>query len=163
MDRRVQIGIALVLVLIVVCCVCTACGGLAVVGGWLYTMATEPFEAVVSASAPSLVEKGESFVIEVTVENPTDEALLLDSIDIAESYLDGIHVERSEPPFGESYHLPIFDQQVHVFQKIIPAREELVVKLFAVALKTGDFAGVLDVCMDPGGCQSHRARTVVEE
>ena len=165
MDRRVSIvlfiGIAVVVVLVCVCLSAVLLGG----GVFVFSALTEPYDVTVSAVAPTQVEKGDSLVIRVVIENPTSDSQVLDSIDIDLAYLDGIHIQRTEPPYRSTFSLsPLLEQQSYEFKQAIPADSELTVQLYGSALKAGDFSGRIDVCINTGGnCQGYHIRTVVEE
>jgi hypothetical protein len=144
-------------------CLVIAVIGLVAGGAIVRWLVEEPENINVNVDVPLLVSKGEPFAVVVTVENLVAEARLLDSIDIDDKYLEGIALTGAEPPFFESYSLPLLDQQSYTFEQEIPPTGTLVVKLNAVAVRIGDFSGQIDVCIDsPSNCLPFATRTVVE-
>ncbi len=103
-------------------------------------------------------------VVEVVIENPTTEPQVLDSIDIDLTYLDGFDVRSSTPSYRGMISLePLFNQHSFSFGTTIPASGELVVQFHGIALRSGDYGGQLEVCVNtPGNCQGYSLRTVVE-
>jgi len=148
------------------------CGGLCLVlavialvagGAIVKWLVEEPENIHVNVDVPLLVSKGEPFAVVVTIENLVDESRLLDSIDIDDKYLEGIALTGAEPPFFESYSLALLDQQSYTFEQGIPPTGILVVKFDAIAVRTGDFSGQIDVCIDTASnCLPFTTRTVVE-
>ena len=111
-------------------------------------------QVAVRVDAPTNVNVGEAFSITVTIQNPGEEDHLLDSIDIGTSYLDGVAVETSEPPYSDTFHIPVDNTISHTFLADIPAGETLEVTFQAVAYASGLFVGDFDVCIDTGySCQ----------
>ena len=124
----------------------------------------EPENISISVDTPVQVTKDESVIIEVQMENTATESQLLHSIDISSEYLAGIAIKEANPPFVESFLIPLFDIQSYTFEQEISPGTTLVLQFFGVAVKTGDFSGSIDVCINSGGiCTSFAARTVVEE
>jgi hypothetical protein len=66
--------------------------------------------------APLHVLEGEEFIFEVRVENANNKSQLLYSIDIWDEYLEGIFIQRTEPPFIDAYHIPIDNTQSYEFK-----------------------------------------------
>jgi hypothetical protein len=161
MSRKVVIGI------IVGCgALCAIAAVLALVaGGAFYRwVVQEPENVKMGVEAPVSVVRGEPFIIEVRVENLAAEPQILDSIDIAEGYLSGIAIRSSDPPFTESYSLPVVDFRSYTLGQSIAAGETLVVRFDAVGLQAGDYAGEIDVCVGSGSvCTTFLTRTLVED
>lgn len=156
MDRRVVIGIGIGCGAVIVCIV----GALILGGSWLGSTIKEPTGVDVEVNVPLQIRKGQGFLILVTIRETSGEDQELDSIDIADEYLDGIAIERTEPSFNESYS--VFGFQTYDFMREIPANGELVVRFFAVGVQTGDFRGDLDVCVNgPAQCLTYPIRSVV--
>jgi hypothetical protein len=61
----------------------------------------------VNIVAPLQVTKGEEFVFEIHVQNTLEQAQLPHSIDISDDYIAGIAIKKTEPPFVQSFHVPI--------------------------------------------------------
>jgi hypothetical protein len=126
-------------------------------------LAEEPENVDVQVDTPITVTPDETFTIEISVENLGTEAQILDSIDITDSYLEGLAIQRAEPPFTESYSVPVVDYQSYTFRRTIQPGETLRVQLYVQPLKAGDFNGEIDVCIGSGSaCLTFMARTVVE-
>jgi hypothetical protein len=161
MNRKLILGIFAGLV--VLCTIASVAVGLW--GSSLWQRISEDPEGVrAEVEAPSSVALDESFVIRVSVENLTGESLVLDSIDVAEGYLAGIDILEATPAFSESFPLPFGGVQSYTFDYEIPAKETLIVRLTAQGRTTGEFSGVVDVCVDSGvHCLTFDTRTVVEE
>jgi hypothetical protein len=159
-NRRLIVGIIL------------GCGGLCLViaviglvagGAFVRWLVEKPENINVDVNVPLLVSKGEPFAVVVTIENLIKESRLLDSIDIDDKYLEGIALTGAEPPFIESYPLSFLDQHSYTFEQEIPPTGILVVELNAIAVRTGDFSGQIDVCIDSASnCLPFAMRTVVE-
>jgi hypothetical protein len=124
----------------------------------------EPENVNISVDSPIQVTKGESVIIKVQVENFAAESQILHSIDISNSYLDGIAIKNALPPFVESYPIPYIDMESYTFEQEISSRTTLVVQFFGVAVKTGDYSGEIDVCINTESvCTTFLIRTIVEE
>ncbi|HKZ69329.1 MAG TPA: hypothetical protein VJ020_04565 [Anaerolineales bacterium] len=137
-------------------------------GGVLLGFLTdEPENVSIDVSAPLTISRGESFTIEVQLENSAGQAQSLDSIDIDLTYLDGIAIERTDPPFTETIRNDLVSGlafQSYYFEHDIPIGGTLTVTFSAVALKAGDFAGDLDVCINSSAAfRTFPIRTVVGE
>jgi hypothetical protein len=154
------VGVAVVLLLI---CICV--GVVVLGGGTIFSSLNEPYDVVVEVSAPLQAARDDAVTIEVVIENPTTESQVLDSIDVDMSYLDGVHIESSNPAYRGVQSLePLFEQQSYTYQSTIPPQGSLTVEFHARALKSGDFSGAVDVCINAGGnCERHFVRTVIEE
>jgi hypothetical protein len=126
---------------------------------------TEPENVSISVDAPVQVTKDESVIIEVQVENTAIKPQLLNSIDISSEYLAGIAIIETEPPFVESFLNPPVEIQTYKFMQEISPGTTLVVQFFGVAVKTGDFSGNIDICINSGSIctTTFTIRTVVEE
>ena len=129
--------------------------------GWL--MQT-PEGVGIRVQAPTLVTKGDQVIIFVEVENTSAEPQLLHSIDISAEYLSGIAIQWADPRFTESYQIPMGpDMQSYTFERQIAPGGTLVVQLVGTAVRRGDFAGDIDVCIGSAVlCDSFLTRTIVE-
>jgi len=158
MDRRLVIGIAAGCGAVIVCVV----AALIIGGFWFGSSIKEPTDVTVDVNIPLQIRKGQGFIIFVTINETSGKAQELDSIDIEDAYLEGIAVERTDPAFRESYS--IFGYQSYDFMREIPANGELVVRFYSFALRTGDFSGEMDICINgPGNCLTRPLRTVIEQ
>ena len=146
-------------VLCLIAAVVAGVGG-AVFWGWLME---EPENIGINVDTPVMATMGETFILQVNIENLAKEAQVLDSIDIADAYLEGLSIERVEPPFTESYPISLIDYQSYTFLRDIPPGETLTVRFYVVPTRAGDFGGDIDVCIGSGSsCLTFIVRTVVE-
>ena len=99
----------------------------------------QPRDISVDVVAPLHVVKGEMFVFEIHVVNTAEKPQLLYSVDIWDDYLAGIAIQKTDPLFIDTYHIPIDNTQSYEFQQDIPPKDTLVVKFFAVGLKPGEY------------------------
>ncbi len=122
-----------------------------------------PEQINVSFLRPVNVKSGDSFDIEVRIENLMNRPRVLDSIDVYDGFLDGVLIGSSSPRWRSSSRF--FGQFVsYDFQLAIPANGETVVKFHAQGLKPGDFMGDWDVCVDgSSSCVSEVLRTIVSD
>ena len=159
MDKRIIIG---GIAAIVVLCVCGAVG-FVVVGGFFSAVGGGAASAAIRVSAPLNASVGDDVVVEIVIQNPTDQVMDLDSLDIAFDYLNGVVITEASPVFSENYSLePLFQQQSFTFHQPIPANGSLTVRMFGTAAISGDFSGTLDVCIDgSGNCTGSEVRTII--
>jgi kynurenine formamidase len=161
MNRKLILGIFAGLV--VLCTIASVAVGLWGTSLW-QRVSEEPEGVRASVEAPSSVAQGESFVIRISVENLTGDAMVLDSVDIAEGYLAGIDILEADPAYSESFSLPFGGVQSYRFDQDIPANQTLIVRLTAQGKTTGEFSGAIDVCVDSGvHCLTFETRTNIEE
>lgn len=151
--KKILIGCAVVAALVVA----------ALVAGvvWVYTSSSVDDVAVV-VDGPVAVVAGEEFTLTAHIRNSGTKPQKLVDLDIADTYLDGIVISASEPAFSSSEHIALDNSVSHSFDRQIPANGELVVRLRALALRPGDFAGDFDFCINNSfACLPHHIRTVV--
>jgi len=151
--KKILIGCAVVAALVVA----------ALVAGvvWVYTSSSVDDVAVV-VDGPVAVVAGEEFTLTAHIRNSGAKPQRLVDLDIADTYLDGIIISASEPAFLSSEHIALDSSVSHSFDQQIPANGELVVRLRALALRPGDFAGDFDFCINNSfACLPHHIRTVV--
>jgi hypothetical protein len=121
-------------------------------------------DANITVSAPLNAAVGDEVIIEVTVENTTASPLVLDSVDIASSYITGIAILRSDPAYSETFHIPVFDYESYTLEHNVPPNETVTVRFYGQAVNQGDYSGGVDVCIGSGSdCASHSIRTLVSE
>ena len=161
MNRKLILGIFAGLA--VLCTIASVAIGLWGTDLW-QRVSEEPEGVRADVEVPSSVASGELFVIRVSVENLSDETVVLDSIDVAEGYLDGVEILEANPAFSESYPLPFGGVQTYTFEHDIPAQQTLTVRLTARGETAGEFSGPIDVCVDSGiHCLTFDTRTVIGE
>ena len=108
----------------------------------------DPKDIALKVDAPLRVRMGEGFQVVVTVTNSSSEAQTLNSLDIADAYIDGIAITSSVPPYSEASHVPIDNSWSHRYMLEIPPGGQVQVTLNASALKAGDWAGDIDACIN---------------
>jgi len=160
MNKKVIIGLGIgCAVLCVASVIFTIIAG----GAFIKWGLREPENVLINVYTPLQVTKDDSVIIEVQVENTAAEHQYLDSVDISSTYLDGIAIVETEPPYVESFNIPLVDMLSYTFEEEISPGRTLVVQFFGVAVKTGDFSGDIDVCINSGDiCTTFTTRTVVE-
>lgn len=124
------------------------CGAILAVALGLFAITNEPSSVEVSVDAPANVPLNERFEIIITIENITDEEQTLDSIDIEDSYLEGLSVELSEPPFSSTEPIPLVAYQTYTMQHRIPAGSTVEVRFLMVGEMEGKYGGDIDVCIN---------------
>jgi len=145
------------------------CGGLLALvavafAAWVWWIASREFpEAMrVEVEAPLSVAAGEPFEIVARLSNDDDEAHTLVDLDLSESYLAGIAVVRTDPPFSDAMRVPIADMQSYSFDLAVPVGKVVEVRFHAVAAHPGDHNGSFDFCIDNEyTCTSYPVRTLV--
>lgn len=120
-------------------------------------------EVQVSVDAPTTVRKGQRFTVTARARNEGAARHTLVDLDVADSYLKGIVIEKAEPPFSEAMHVPIDNSMSYTFNQAIDPGGERVVLFHAFAAHAGDHAGDIDFCIDSSArCRSIPIRTIVE-
>ncbi len=114
-----------------------ACGGL--------LTQTSDFRAVVDA--PAIVTMGEPFTVRVTVHNTADKVQILDSLDVADEWLEGVTVTVSTPPYTRADHVPLDNTWSYIYETPIPPGGSVEVVLEATGTQIGAFKGEVDVCV----------------
>jgi len=94
-------------------------------------------------------------------ENTSSNQQELVSLDIADGYLDGIAILRTEPNHIEALELPY--AKSYVSKLPIGAGEQKEIKLYAKAIKQGDHNDEIDFCINSDFIFLTRSiRTIVE-
>ncbi len=122
-------------------------------------------EIEVDLIVPAKVKIQDDFVVEMQIRNVSSSPQILDSIDIHEDYMHGAVVTSTEPAYT-SYRTFMGGGLYHSydFLREIPANSTSAVKFFMTAEKTGDYAGLVFVCVDSGtACNTYKIETVVED
>jgi hypothetical protein len=112
---------------------------------WFWLLRVKPLLDA-ELSFPPEVVVNRNFPLTVTVSNPHDEAVVLDSIDVDDSLLKGFQVIRVEPAPSESFHLSILDQRSWSFGTEVKPGDSMTVSFLLKPLSPGHFSGDLDVC-----------------
>jgi hypothetical protein len=149
-SRQMSIGVAVLVVALLV--------------GGVVSCSCQPKDISINVITPLHVAKGEGFVFEIQVENTAEKSQLLYSVDIWDDYLAGIAIQKTEPGFIDTYHIPIDNTQCYEFKRDIPPKDTLVVKFFAVGLEPGEYSSYVDVCINTGtSFLTHPITTIIED
>ena len=120
-----------------------------------------PSNVSIYKDIPVEVTSGDTFNFTVTVKNDDNKEHELRSIDIDESFLDGFYIVNTDPSTKEEYN--VWGQQIFEFKSNLPGSSETKVTFTAKALKTGDFSGDLDICIDgDASCLFNTIRIIVK-
>ncbi|MDA7559706.1 hypothetical protein N8683_02305 [bacterium] len=123
----------------------------------------EPKNFEAEVKLPLSVKKGDEFVIVVKVNNTAAEQQNLVAIDIADTYLEGIAILRTEPnPHEEAVHIPNVGTS-YMFDLPVGAGEQKLIKFYAKAVKQGDYNSQIDFWVETEfNFFSKFIRTIVE-
>lgn len=97
---------------------------------------------------PDSVATGEEFEFEAHIRNASERSVALYSLDIGDTFLSGIEIIGTEPPFSESTHIPIDNTVEFLFETTIQSETEFVVVLRALAGREGLHQGDFDFCIN---------------
>jgi|SRR5689334_15679914 len=115
----------------------------------------------VTLDAPESVQRGEQFEITARVRNTGSTRQRLFGIDVDGDYLRGIAIRSAEPPWKEVTDI-LGLAKSYTFKTPIEPGQEIVIVLHASALRTGDFGGDVDFCVNSDFTYlTLQARTVV--
>lgn len=135
-------------------------GVLLLIGGGCFQENTTP----VTVNVSDRVTVGEEFDITVQIPNDTNDDMFLHSIDIGNSYLQGVTVYDSDPLFSDYYDLTFEDMTSFTLETDVPAQTIGEVVFHARAYEPGAWLGGFDVCFKKGAdCVFMHISTVVEE
>jgi hypothetical protein len=115
--------------------------------------------------APTTAIVGETYDVTISVTNEAAKIQTITSIDIGETYVDGIIFEGSTPEYGESWDfadmLGFYSYDYYI--DIAPGATETLLFHFTPFM-SGDYQGDLDVCINlEDACLFNTIRTVVSE
>jgi hypothetical protein len=102
----------------------------------------EPFH--VTADLPERVRVGEAVSLRLSITNPADEPRILDSVDVYESFLEGLEVRALTPHPAETNR--ILDFTTYSYSRTLAGGESITLVFDYVATKPGYFSGDVDVC-----------------
>lgn len=97
-------------------------------------------------SAPSQVTAGDTFSFAVIASNPHPDAIELDSIDVADSFLAGFQVVLVEPKPLRTFQIPLTNQRSYGFDQRVEANGSATVTFTLRAVQKGHFSGDVDLC-----------------
>lgn len=125
---------------------------------------SDPSNIVIRIEAPLRVSVGEQFEVRALIANESRKDQKLVDVDISSSWLDGLVVMYTDPPFTSASYLKIGDEWSYSFKEAIPAGETLVVTLYCEALYPGDWAGDADFCINTSfNFLTQPLRTIISE
>lgn len=158
MSRHVVIGLVVAAVGI---CLCIGVGAVALL---LYAQPGASPSTAVTIDAVTAVPPQEPFELTIRIENLSPDQQTLDSIDIENSYLEGITVRASSPAFLDQFPILVFDYQSFIFQQAIPSGETLEVTFLMEGEREGRYIGAIDVCINSmGNCTTQTLDTTIGE
>lgn len=115
----------------------------------------------ISKEIPSNVTSGKEFNFTIIVNNDDTEKHELRSIDISNKFLKGIMILKTNYDIKEEYDT--FWQHIFEFKKDIPIKSEIQIVFTAKAIRSGDFSGDLDICIDgDSSCLFNSIRIIVD-
>ena len=118
----------------------------------------------VFVDAPAVVQLDDDFEITMKLVNTANKSQKLASIDIADSYLNGIMVIKTAPEYRESMRIPIGNMMSYVYKHSLPPGDTVVFVLYCKAVDTGDFMGDFDFCINSDfNFMSKNVRTIVKD
>ncbi len=124
---------------------------LCVAAAWAMISQTGPVLAV-SVLGPAELAVGESATLEVVVANPHDAEVVLDSIDIDRSLLNGLSVERTDPPALFDQSLGPLDQHSWQFDVVVAPGTQTTVRFSVRAEAPGSWFGRVEGCNPQQDC-----------
>jgi hypothetical protein len=99
-----------------------------------------------SLSLPSEVQLDSTLTMVVTTTNTHSEPVILDSIDMDDSFLAGLQVLSIDPEPTDTLHIPVINQRSWAFGKRVLPGSSLPVTFELRAVMEGHFSGDIDVC-----------------
>jgi len=112
----------------------------------LLSCASVPDSVTSWVEAPPSIRVGEAFIIRAHVNNASEKPVVLRELDIGQSYLDGVIIDRTTPMFTELYQ--VWGMTTYGFERQVAPGEHFVVEFTAQALKPGVFQGDFDLCVN---------------
>jgi hypothetical protein len=119
---------------------------------------------VIEQTYPEKVAVGESFPFEIRITNTAKEPQVLDSIDFAATYLEGISITRSSLETKwvrpNDSRFPFVSYQ---YNKEIPAKGAVVVRFDMTGERPGQYGGTIFICVNnPTLCNFYLISTHVQ-
>jgi hypothetical protein len=122
-----------------------ACSGIMLLGPTLFAA---PEEVDVVVDAPLRVDQGQDFSIRIEVTNRGGTPQSIKSVEVTDSYGDGIAITSADPLWDTSEHDGINKLQWYDYSIEVGAHETEVIVLYANALYEGDWGGDVHVCIN---------------
>lgn len=127
-------------------------------------LTAEPTGVDVHIETPLQVVLNGRFTIIARIKNTDKNPQTFVELDIASSYLAGITIERTEPPFSDRFRGPLAKWVSYSFERRVDPGGELMVTLDAYATCPGDYEGNIGFCINSAlRCLSFPMRTTVTE
>lgn len=121
-----------------------------------------PQNIEVSVDAPAKAEPNQSFVIKAKIRNSGSEPQKLLTIDFPDRFVEGIYIERTEPPYLESKHNAGINTVSYKFNMPLQGGGEQLITIDARAVREGDYRGEVSFVVNKDWCAlDHHIRTVV--
>jgi hypothetical protein len=136
---------------------------LIILGGAGYWLVHEAPMLDAKLSVPSEVALDSTAELVVTVTNPHEEEVALDSIDIDDAFLEGFQVVAVEPEPSDTTSVPLMDQRSWDFGEPVGPGKSLTVKFTLKPVSEGRFSGAVDVCNPNQDFESLFADVVVKK
>ena len=139
-------------------CVLTVGAGLLLVALFLAWVFHEPASMDAVVHAPSQVRVGEEFRVTVDIRNDDAGSHTLTAVVLDDAYLNGVMLERTEPPFSETQHGAANPIQMYLLSLGVPSGTTQQLLLVARGRTVGQFHSELELVFDHGA--SHFTREI---
>lgn len=121
-----------------------------------------PKNIEISVDAPARAEPNQSFVIKAKIRNTGNEPQKLLMIDFPDKFVQGIYIERTEPPYIESKHNAGINTVSYKFNMPLKGGGEQLITIDARAVREGDYSGEVSFVVNKDWCAlDYPIRTVV--
>ena len=120
---------------------------------------------IVDVKSPFSVKVGQTYEVEVQIKNISDQALVLDSLEINADYLAGAKVNQTDPPYQDIKNdKEAIDLIRYVYPLSMPPHTTQTVKFNLTAIKAGTYDGQVLVCINVStGCRVYFDSLVIEK
>lgn len=121
-----------------------------------------PRDVEIAVRTDDPIAAGARFRVTVEIRNDADFAQSLDSIDVEDSWLDGLRIEASRPPWSGRETYPGFESFAYGIE--LPAGTLRTVVFEAIGDDPGSWRGDFDVCINTGtSCETTVVATTVHD
>ena len=143
-------------VFVILCALCAGCSI-----WYLFILDLPNLDA--DLTLPPQIEIDETFDLIVTMNNPHNHNIILDSIDIDHSLLEGLQVLEIEPvPVGTDDY-SFLNLRSWQFGKPVAPGEQVVVTFKMRAIYPGHYSGNVEICNPSQDCKTLFADVVVDQ
>lgn len=115
------------------------------IGIWFFLFRVQPM-ADASLAIPPSAEIDQTIEMVVTTHNPHAESVIVDSIDISDSFLEGFQVTTVDPAENETMDVPFVDQRAWMFSHTLAPGETKTFTFTLNPVLVGHYSGDVDVC-----------------